>query len=296
MKNLKTFLVCGLMLLPLLGMAQSRLCGDWKGQLKVGKSSLSLVLHINGNKTVVLDSPDQTAYGIPAAVSYLSDDSVNVKIDILKVQYAGRLKDGKLCGVFTQGGFPFDVDFEKTEVSNEVIRHIMARRSIRKYLDMPVEHEKLAMIAKCGINAPSALNQQAWAVRVVEDPDFIKGTTEIFIKENPEQVKRDANFKNMYRNAPNIIIVACPKDDAFAQLNVGLMGENMMLAAESMGLGTCCLGSAAMFLQRSEAYKPYIAQLHLPDGYEISYILAVGYPDETPAAKPRDESKVEYVK
>lgn len=182
------------------------------------------------------------------------------------------------------------------QMKNEVIRTIMSRRSIRKYQDKPVEHEKLALIAKCGINAPSAMNQQTWAVRVVENPDFIKGTTEIFKKENPEQVKRDANFKNMYRNAPNIIIVACPKDDAFAQLNVGLMGENMMLAAQSLGLGTCCLGSAAMFLQRSEAYKPYIAQLNLPADYEICYILAVGYPDETPAAKPRDEAKIEFIK
>ena len=172
----------------------------------------------------------------------------------------------------------------------------MARRSVRKYLDKSVEHEKLAVIAKCGIHAPSAMNQQTWAVRVVENPDFIKGTTEIFKKENPEQVKRDANFKNMYRNAPNIIVVACPKDDHYATLNVGLMGENMMLAAQSLGLGTCCLGSAAMFLQRSEAYKPFIAQLRLPEGYEISYILAVGYPDETPEAKPRDDSKVEYIK
>lgn len=74
------------------------------------------------------------------------------------------------------------------------------------------------------------------------------------------------------------------------------MGENMMLAAQSLGLGTCCLDSAAMFLQRSEAYKPYIDQLHLPAGYEISYILAVGYPDEAPAAKPRDEGKIEFIK
>ena len=182
------------------------------------------------------------------------------------------------------------------QMSNEVIEAIMARRSIRKYKGTPVEHEKLALIAKCGINAPSAMNQQTWAVRIVESQDFIKGTTEIFKKENPEQVKRDANFKNMYRNAPNIIIVACPKDDAFAQLNVGLMGENMMLAAQSLGLGTCCLGSAAMFLQRSEAYKPYITQLNLPAGYEISYVLAVGYPDEAPAAKPRDEAKIEFIK
>ena len=45
---------------------------------------------------------------------------------------------------------------------NEVINTIMARRSIRKYHDKPVEHEKLEVIVKCGINAPSGVNHQPW--------------------------------------------------------------------------------------------------------------------------------------
>ena len=179
---------------------------------------------------------------------------------------------------------------------NDVIETIMSRRSIRKYLDKTVEHEKLATVAKCGINAPSALNQQTWAVRVVEDQNFIKETTEIFKKERPEQVKRDANFKNMYRNAPNIIVVATPKGDSWGLLNAGLLGENMMIAAKALELGTCCLGSAARFLQDTDACKPYVAKLNLPNDYEICYVLAIGYPDETPEAKQRDESKIEYIK
>lgn len=180
--------------------------------------------------------------------------------------------------------------------SNDVIETIMSRRSIRKYLNKPVEHEKLAIVAKCGINAPNALNQQAWAVRVVEDQNFIKETTEIFRKEKPEMVKRDTNFKNMYRNAPNIIVVATPKGDNWGTLNAGLLGENMMIAAKALELGTCCLGSAARFLQDSEACKPYIAKLNLPQDYEICYVLAIGYPDEAPEARQRDESKIEYIK
>lgn len=180
--------------------------------------------------------------------------------------------------------------------SNDVIETIMSRRSIRKYLNKPVEHEKLAIVAKCGINAPNALNQQTWAVRVVEDQNFIKETTEIFRKEKAEMVKRDTNFKNMYRNAPNIIVVATPKGDNWGMLNAGLLGENMMIAAKALGLGTCCLGSAARFLQDSEACKPYVAKLNLPQDYEICYILAIGYPDETPEARQRDESKIEYIK
>ncbi len=179
---------------------------------------------------------------------------------------------------------------------NDVIETIMSRRSIRKYLNKPVEHEKLATVAKCGINAPNAMNQQQWAVRVVEDQNFIKETTEIFKKAMPEMVKRDANFKNMYRNAPNIIVVATPKGDSWGLLNAGLLGENMMIAAKALGLGTCCLGSPARFLQDNEACKPYVAKLNLPKDYEICYVLAIGYPDEAPEAKQRDESKIEYIK
>ncbi len=180
--------------------------------------------------------------------------------------------------------------------SNDVIETIMSRRSIRKYLNKPVEHEKLAIVAKCGINAPSAMNQQAWAVRVVEDQNFIKETTEIFKKEKPEMAKRDSNFKNMYRNAPNIIVVATPKADSWGALNAGLLGENMMIAAKALGLGTCCLGSAARFLQDTEACKAYVAKLNIPQDYEICYVLAIGYPDEAPEAKQRDENKIEYIK
>lgn len=182
------------------------------------------------------------------------------------------------------------------QMDNDVVRTIMARRSVRKYKDTPVEHEKLALIAKCGINAPSAMNRQTWAIRVVEDPEFIAATTRVFEKEMPQMVKRDANFKNMYRNAPNIIIVACDDDDDYAELNAGLMGENMMLAAQSLGLGTCCLGSAARFLDDSEGCKEYLKRLNLPKGYEICYVLAVGYPDEAPEAKPRDEGKIEFIR
>ncbi len=202
------------------------------------------------------------------------------------------LKTLTVCGMLLLPSFIQAQNCCKTD--NAVIQTIMARRSVRQYLDKPVEHEKLALIAKCGINAPSGMNRQPWAIRVVENADFIKGTTDIFRKENPEQVKRDAHFKNMYRNAPNIIVVATPKGSG--QLDAGLLGENMMLAAQSLGLGTCCLGGPVRFLQTSEACKPYLAQLNLPDGYEICYILAVGYPDETPEAKPRDESKVEYIR
>ena len=178
---------------------------------------------------------------------------------------------------------------------NPVLSNMMARRSIRKYLDKPVEHEKLEVIVKCGINAPSGMNRQPWIVRVVEDQKLIADVTEVFKQQNPEQVARDKDFKNMFRNAPNLICVCTPANGG-GELDAGLLGENMMLAAQSMGLGTCCLGGPVRFLLSNEKCKFFVDRLDIPADYKLNYILAIGYPDEQPDAKPRDASKVKYIK
>ena len=176
---------------------------------------------------------------------------------------------------------------------NAVISTIMARRSVRAYLDTPVEREKLQTIAECGINAPNAMNRQAWAVRIVDNPEFITGATELFKASHAEAVARDPNFKNMFRNAPAVIAIAAP-EIGLAGFDCGLMTENMMLAACSLGLGTCCLGGPVSFFYE-EAAAPFLARLDLPEGYRIQVFLAVGYPDESPDARPRDASKIRFI-
>jgi nitroreductase len=178
---------------------------------------------------------------------------------------------------------------------NPVLSSIMARRSVRKYLDKPVEHEKLETIVRAGINAPSGMNRQPWIVRVVESQQLIADVTEVYKQENAEQVKRDKDFKNMFRNAPNLICVCTPAKGG-GELDAGLLGENMMLAAQSMGLGTCCLGGPVRFLKANEKCKFFMDRLDIPSDYQLNYIIAVGYPDEQPEAKPRDASKVKYIK
>ena len=53
-----------------------------------------------------------------------------------------------------------------------------------------VEREKMQTIVECGINAPNGMNKQSWEVRVVDNPEFINGLTEIFKKENPKAAER----------------------------------------------------------------------------------------------------------
>lgn len=176
----------------------------------------------------------------------------------------------------------------------EVMNTIMARRSVRKYLDKPVEHEKLEAIAKAGINAPSARNWQYWAVRIIEDYKLIADVSEVYKQANPEAVSREPGFKNMFRGAPNLICVCAPKDGGF-DLDAGLMGENMMLAAQSLGLGTCIQTGPVRFLLANEKAKFFLERLDIPEGYKLLYVIAIGYPDEKPEAKPRDASKVKFI-
>ena len=204
-------------------------------------------------------------------------------------------RDGRVVKRYEPTDKMSDVDIDIQLEVNPVLSNMMARRSIRKYLDKPVEHEKLEVIVRAGINAPSGMNRQPWIIRVVEDQKLIADVTEVYKRNNPEQVKRDKDFKNMFRNAPNLICVCTPAEGGGA-LDAGLLGENMMLAAQSMGLGTCCLGGPVRFLNSNADAKFFLDRLDIPEGYKLNYILAIGYPDEQPDAKPRDAAKVKYIK
>ena len=204
-------------------------------------------------------------------------------------------RDGRVLKRYEPTDKMTNVEADVLMEVNPVLSSIMARRSIRKYLDKPVEHEKLEVVVRAGINAPSGVNRQPWIVRVVEDQKLIADVTEIYKQANAEQVKRDKDFKNMFRNAPNLICVCTPANGG-GELDAGLLGENIMLAAQSMGLGTCCLGGPVRFLLSNEKCKFFLDRLDIPADYKLNYIIAIGYPDEQPDAKPRDASKVKYIK
>ena len=177
---------------------------------------------------------------------------------------------------------------------NAVIENILTRRSIRKYLPQAVNRDTMQIILNCGINAPNGQNKQSWEVRVVDNPDFINGLTEVYKKENP-QAANEPGFKNMFRNAPTVVFVANDGAYDFSQVDCGLLGGNMMLSAWSMGIGSCCLGGPARFMTDSPAAAEYLKKLDFPEGYKLLFCIAFGYPDETPAAKPRNAAKVRFI-
>ena len=178
-----------------------------------------------------------------------------------------------------------------------VIEAIEARRSVRAYKDRPVEREKLQLLAECGVKAPSAMNNQEWEIRIVDSKKWIDECTATYLKAVEGSGKANymltPTFKNIFRNAPAVIFVAAPEGE-YSDVNVGLLGENIMLAATELGLGTCCLGSV-LFMFTEPGMEKYAASLGFSEGYNMRYAIAVGYPDESPEAKPRDLGKIKFV-
>lgn len=177
------------------------------------------------------------------------------------------------------------------EGKNAVIENIMARRSIRKYKNEVVSREVLDQIMECGINAPNGQNKQSWEVRVVDNPQVM---AEICNTLNAAYPKME-NIASCFRGAPVMVFIARDKGYDFSAYDCGLMAENMMLAAQSLGVGSICLGSPVRLINDSPACAPILERLGFSEGYEFCLCVGLGYPDEAPAAKPRDKGKVKYV-
>jgi nitroreductase len=176
---------------------------------------------------------------------------------------------------------------------NQVVNTIMARRSIRKYNPMPVERETMDLILKCGINAPNGQNKQSWEVRVVDNPALMTEFKEAMAKGHPDM---NADMvKGCFRDAPTMVFIARDKSYDFSAYDCGLLAENMMLSAWSVGVGSICLGSPVRFLTDNAECAPCLTKLGFSEGYELCLCVGFGYADEEPAAKPRDWGKVKYI-
>lgn len=174
---------------------------------------------------------------------------------------------------------------------------IMSRRSIRNYKQIPVSRDTMQVILKAGINAPNGQNRQSWEIRVVDNPDTMSEIKAAMSAANPDVPMAGDSF----RNAPVMAFIAADTSYDFSLLDCGMLSENMVLSAWSMGVGSICLGSPVRFLDGSESIRsnPEIRKvmdkLGFSEGFQLVLCVGFGYPLESPDAKPRDESKFKFV-
>ena len=179
---------------------------------------------------------------------------------------------------------------DRTEEGNAVIENIMSRRSIRAYKPCTVARDTMQTILECGINAPSGMNRQSWEVRVVDNPETIAEIIQLMAAGNPD-VDPGA-IKGCFRGAPVMVFIANDPAYDFSVIDCGLLSENIMLSGWSLGVGSVCLGSPVRFLRNA---PEALAKLGFSEGYTPVICIGMGYPTESPEAKPRDFGKIRFV-
>ena len=93
-----------------------RISGTWHGVMRLNSIELNLVLHLDGDSTCTVDSPDQGAKGIAGVVKEITAEKVDVAFPMLMAAYTVELKDGKLVGTFKQRGFTVPLTLERGDL------------------------------------------------------------------------------------------------------------------------------------------------------------------------------------
>jgi nitroreductase len=95
---------------------------------------------------------------------------------------------------------------------------------------------------------------------------------------------------HIYYETPTVIVVAGRMDAISPLVDVCAAIENMLIAAESLGIGACWIGFTKFFFNGPDSYR----KLGIPEGYEVQYGVALGYRPAGPAAKPPARKRERY--
>jgi nitroreductase len=184
---------------------------------------------------------------------------------------------------------------------NDVLKVIHSRRSIRLFKEERIKRDELDAIVEAGLCAPSANNSQDRHFTVIQDKIMIVQVNGWILNEieqsgisNLQEIaKRSGEL--FFRNAPTVIIVSSDGKDRFGIINAAAATENILLAAESLGIGSCWIGMVGI-LAGSSDLKLYAHDLQLPNGYAPQIGITLGYiAAEKPPAPLRKEDLVSYI-
>lgn len=163
------------------------------------------------------------------------------------------------------------------------MNEIFHRTSIRKYLDKPVEDINIEKMLQAAMAAPSAGNQQPWEFYVVKDRTLLA------------KLSKTSPYAACTASAP-FAFVACYRIHCampeYAQIDLSASVENLLLEADSLGLGAVWLGIAPL-KERMEAVRNV---LNIPKDLEAFAIIPCGYPDAVHPQQDRfDKQRIHYV-
>lgn len=170
-------------------------------------------------------------------------------------------------------------------VNNPTVEAILRRRTIRSFTDEALPREVIEKLLECAMWAPSGRNSQPCHVRVLTDKRALDSLNTDFKNkvgwDTPAYTRWDVN--PVYQGAPALFFIFAPTKDA---MNGGIMVENIAVAAEGMGLGSCIIASVGGLLDAEEGRK-WKRLLDIDESFEFVISVAVGFKAEEPEPKER---------
>ncbi len=174
---------------------------------------------------------------------------------------------------------------------------LRARRSVRAYTGEPLDEATVRALLDAAVQAPSAMNGQPWAFAIVQDRAALQRYSDrakelLLARPDARAIHaRDVLGyigPNIFYDAGTLIAIGVRQRGDYAEADCWLAAENLMLAAASMGLGTCCIGFAIPVLNTMEVKR----ELGFgPEGAVVAPIIA-GRPRGTAEPVARDEPRV----
>lgn len=166
----------------------------------------------------------------------------------------------------------------------DVLACINEKRSSRAYTDEVISKDVIKNLIELGTKAATGSNQQPWGFVTIDDKEEIDHLSEItktYLKEHladyPYLAQYESWFDNpnfsVFNHAANLILIYGNTKSHWYVYDCSLAAGNIMLAAHSMGIGTCWIGFAEHTLNTKEFKETY----HIPEEYQLVSTLSLGY-------------------
>ena len=186
---------------------------------------------------------------------------------------------------------------------NEVMNTILHRRSIRRFDSRQIEESALQEILQAGLYAPSAGGRQDVIFVVCQDREInerlgrIKranshprmATATSYVSREQPSIADDPKLTNAFYDAPTVIMFFAPKQFLFSVDDCAVAAENMMLAADALGIGSCYIGQG--WPAFADPYgQEVLKKWRIPTDHYAVMQLVLGYPregDRHPTPKPK---------
>jgi len=195
---------------------------------------------------------------------------------------------------------------------NEVLNTIIHRRSVRRYKETQLGEAELNLILEAGLYGPNSGGRQAPVFGVCQDAELneelgainVEKMKEIMSQRPPmkpgeKQPPKEGNGpapKSFFYGAPTVVTIFAPKDWYNFTLDAAVCAQNMMLAADSLGIGSCMIARAKEVFE-TERGKEVMQMWGISDAYEAKVHVLLGYAaDEIPEPGERLEGRIKIIK